>query len=62
MANEHFQCDVNKAFLKRFEGNEKSLYLDITTPVFQVKVSFIWRAKEIHIPAISTTTSNPSRK
>ena len=30
MANEHFQCDVNKAFLKRFEGNEKSLYLDIT--------------------------------
>ncbi len=30
MANEHFQCDLNKAFLKRFEGNEKSLYLDIS--------------------------------
>ena len=30
MANDVFQCDVNRGFLRKIDGNEKSLYLEIS--------------------------------
>ena len=30
MANGVFQCDVNRGFLRKIDGNEKSLYLEIS--------------------------------
>ena len=30
MAEVVFQCDVNRGFLRKIDGNEKSLYLEIS--------------------------------